>query len=176
MEIVDVGSLITEARSTVKTRAHRSHSEAERKRRQRINSHLATLRTIIPSAARMDKATLLGEVVRQVRELHEMTEDVAVVVPTEADGVHVEEEGGLVRAWICCPDRPGLLTDVDRAVGSVHARTVRAEISTIGGRTRSQLELESESGVEEDRSVLFAGLRSVLAGLVVGDQCKRQRL
>lgn len=31
----------------------RSHSEAERKRRQRINSHLATLRTLVPSASRV---------------------------------------------------------------------------------------------------------------------------
>ena len=31
----------------------RSHSEAERKRRQRINEHLATLRTLVPSASRV---------------------------------------------------------------------------------------------------------------------------
>jgi hypothetical protein len=31
----------------------RSHSEAERKRRQRINAHLATLRTLVPSASRV---------------------------------------------------------------------------------------------------------------------------
>jgi hypothetical protein len=34
-------------------RKGRSHSEAERKRRQRINAHLATLRTIVPSASRV---------------------------------------------------------------------------------------------------------------------------
>lgn len=35
------------------SKASRSHSEAERKRRQRINGHLATLRTLLPSASRV---------------------------------------------------------------------------------------------------------------------------
>lgn len=46
-------SAILTARSPAKPRSYRSHSEAERKRRQRINAHLATLRTIIPSASRV---------------------------------------------------------------------------------------------------------------------------
>lgn len=127
----------------------------------------------------MDKATLLGEVVRHVRDLHGMTNDVAVVVPTEVDEVHVEEEGGRVRAWVCCSDRPGLMGELNRAVGSVHARAVRAEISTVGGRTRSALELEAGTGLEseEGRSALFAALRSVSSGKGPGSfDCKRQRL
>jgi ribosomal protein L28 len=35
------------------SKSSRSHSEAERKRRQRINGHLATLRTLLPSASRV---------------------------------------------------------------------------------------------------------------------------
>lgn len=35
------------------SKASRSHSEAERKRRQRINGHLATLRGLLPSASRV---------------------------------------------------------------------------------------------------------------------------
>ncbi|TKW10798.1 hypothetical protein SEVIR_6G190700v4 [Setaria viridis] len=156
----------------------RSHSEAERKRRQRINAHLATLRTLVPSASRMDKAALLGEVVRHVRELRGKASDAAKgvgagVIPGEGDEVGVEEDdrwrpagrhyggvGGLgtdaddacdrrlrpprrVRAWVCCADRPGLMTDLGRAVRSVgNARPVRAEIATVGGRTRGVLELD----------------------------------
>uniref|UniRef100_M8B1U2 Putative transcription factor bHLH107 n=1 Tax=Aegilops tauschii TaxID=37682 RepID=M8B1U2_AEGTA len=78
----------------------RSHSEAERKRRQRINAHLATLRTLVPSASRMDKAALLGEVVRHVRELqgraNDATEGVVDVVPGETDEVGVEEDDCLL--------------------------------------------------------------------------------
>ncbi|WVZ92474.1 hypothetical protein U9M48_038536 [Paspalum notatum var. saurae] len=156
----------------------RSHSEAERKRRQRINAHLATLRTLVPSASRMDKAALLGEVVRHVRELRGKASDAAEragvvgVIPGEGDEVGVEEEedaaacrwrpgpgpgpgrrqlltdDGLVRprrvrAWVCCADRQGLLADLGRAARSVsNARPVRAEIATVGGRTRGVLELD----------------------------------
>ncbi|PVH37080.1 hypothetical protein PAHAL_6G238100 [Panicum hallii] len=186
----------------------RSHSEAERKRRQRINAHLATLRTLVPSASRMDKAALLGEVVRYVRELRgkasEAAEGVgAGVIPGEGDDVGVEEEeddrwrpggrrcgtGGLlgtgaadgrlpprrVRAWVCCADRPGLMADLGRAVRSVgNARPVRAEIATVGGRTRGVVELDvcrdddhvaaaaTDKGGAVALSTLRAALRAVL--------------
>ena len=39
----------------------RSHSEAERKRRQRINAHLATLRTLVPSASRVRISVQIDE-------------------------------------------------------------------------------------------------------------------
>ncbi|CAL5001613.1 unnamed protein product [Urochloa decumbens] len=131
----------------------RSHSEAERRRRQRINAHLATLRALVPSASRMDKAALLGEVVRHVRELRGKASDAAasagVIIPGEGDEVGVEEDDDDrlrprgVRAWVCCADRPGLMADLGRAVRAVgNARPVRAEIATVGGRTRGVLELE----------------------------------
>ncbi|KAF7015154.1 hypothetical protein CFC21_029057 [Triticum aestivum] len=167
----------------------RSHSEAERKRRQRINAHLATLRTLVPSASRMDKAALLGEVVRHVRELqgraNDATEGVVDVVPGETDEVGVEEDDCLlnrgpthdvddddprwrrrVRAWVCCADRPGLMSDLARAVRSVgSARPVRAEIATVGGRTRNVLELDHichEAGPASNRAVALSTLRAAL--------------
>uniref|UniRef100_A0A0E0IDD9 BHLH domain-containing protein n=1 Tax=Oryza nivara TaxID=4536 RepID=A0A0E0IDD9_ORYNI len=170
--------------------AVRSHSEAERKRRQRINAHLATLRTLVPSASRMDKAALLGEVVRHVRELRcradDATEGADVVVPGEGDEVGVEDEdddegerdegcyvvgGGdrrwrrRVRAWVCCADRPGLMSDLGRAVRSVSARPVRAEVATVGGRTRSVLELDvvvASDAADNDRAVALSALRAAL--------------
>jgi hypothetical protein len=127
----------------------------------------------------MDKAALLGEVVRYVRELRGKASDAAAgvgagVIPGEGDEVGVEEDdrwrpagrhygGGLrkdddadagngerrlrsprrVKAWVCCADRPGLMTDLGRAVRSVgNALPVRAEIATVGGRTRGVLVLD----------------------------------
>ncbi|XP_020585133.1 transcription factor bHLH30-like [Phalaenopsis equestris] len=153
-------------------RSCRSHSEAERKRRQRINGHLATLRSLLPSAARMDKATLLGEVVRHVRELRGIADEVASSsVPCEGDEVGVEDEMveggcGRVRAWVCCADRPGLMGELSQAVVAARARAVRAEMTTVGGRTRSVLELELVGGSAaidgEARSAIRAALREVL--------------
>ncbi|KAM0905171.1 hypothetical protein ACQ4PT_017544 [Festuca glaucescens] len=169
----------------------RSHSEAERKRRQRINAHLATLRTLVPSASRMDKAALLGEVVRHVRELRGRADDAtegAAIVPGEGDEVGVEEADQdrswlrrpdddefrwrrRVRAWVCCADRPGLMSDLGRAVRSVgSARPVRAEIATVGGRARSVLELDyyvcgndaTPPATDKDRAVALSTLRAAL--------------
>ncbi|KAL6844650.1 hypothetical protein ACP4OV_025309 [Aristida adscensionis] len=182
----------------------RNHSEAERKRRQRINAHLATLRTLVPAASRMDKAALLGEVVRHVRELRGEADaaaaGAAVAVPGEGDEVGVVEEGHCgrhggergaggrrVRAWVCCADRPGLMSELGRAVRSVSARAVRAEIATVGGRTRSVLELDvggppnaaaAAGGEGASRPALQAALRAVLLGreeLLAAECYKRQR-
>ena len=163
----------------------------------------------------MDKAALLGEVVRHVRELRgkasEAAEGVgAGVIPGEGDEVGVEEEeeegdgrwrpGGRrcgagwvlgttgaadgrlpprrVSAWVCCADRPGLMADLGRAVRSVgNARPVRAEMATVGGRTRGVVELDvccdggdddvaaaatNDKGRAVALSTLRAALRAVL--------------
>ncbi|CAN6217974.1 unnamed protein product [Urochloa humidicola] len=194
------------AAAATRTGPNRSHSEAERKRRQRINAHLATLRTLLPAASRMDKAALLGEVVRHVRELRGEADaaaaGAAVAVPGEGDEVGVEESqhcrchgGGAgeraatrrVRAWVCCADRPGLMSELGRAVRSVSARAVRAEIATVGGRTRSVLELDVGGGQHDgeggasassSRPALQAALRAVLLSreeLLAAECYKRQR-
>ena len=160
------------------------------------------------SCMQMDKAALLGEVVRHVRELRGEADaaaaGAAVAVPGEGDEVGVEEgqhcfcHGGekereraaasantrRVRAWVCCADRPGLMSELGRAVRSVSARAVRAEIATVGGRTRSVLELDvaghhdGEGKWTSSRPALQAALRGVLLSReeMLGAECyKRQR-
>jgi hypothetical protein len=137
----------------------------------------------------MDKAALLGEVVRHVRELRAKASDAtdgvpgAGILPEEIDEVGVVEEhvddhqhrccyGGAghvprrVRAWVCCAERPGLLSDIGRAVRSASARPVRAEIATVGGRTRSVLELDVCDG-DDDRWVDLSTLRAVLRNVLL---------
>ena len=154
----------------------------------------------------MDKAALLGEVVRHVRELRgkasEAAEGVgAGVIPGEGDEVGVEEEeegdgrwrpGGRrcgaadghgrlplrrVRAWVCCADRPGLMADLGRAVRSVgNARPVRAEIATVGGRTRGVVELDvccdddgdvAAAATDKSRAVALSTLRAALRAVLL---------
>ncbi|GJN34035.1 hypothetical protein PR202_gb22668 [Eleusine coracana subsp. coracana] len=139
--------------------ASRSHSEAERRRRQRINGHLTKLRSLLPNTTKTDKASLLAEVLDHVKELKRQTSAMMAVVtgdndeqasgpaqllPTEADELAVDAAVGgdgrlLVRASLCCEDRPDLIPDIVRALAALRMRARRAEITTLGGRVRSVL-------------------------------------
>ncbi|KAL6993203.1 hypothetical protein U1Q18_011320 [Sarracenia purpurea var. burkii] len=148
--------------------ASKSHSEAERRRRKRINAHLATLRTLLPNTTKRDKASLLAEVVRRLRELEKTTAELAAgcggdeggqssggakqcgyMFPSEADELKVcycEGDSGTIRATLCCEDRPKLVSEVARAVRSVAGKVVRAEMATVGGRTMSVLWVKMSGG------------------------------
>ncbi|KAG9450815.1 hypothetical protein H6P81_010780 [Aristolochia fimbriata] len=183
--------------------ASKSHSEAERRRRQRINGHLATLRTLLPNAAKTDKASLLAEVVQRVKELRRhaagivsldaagVNQDVdgaesgeggeekeksdkdsydagsaaaaaAVLMPDETDEVTTEAEPGssLVRATVSCEDRPELLSDLDAALKSLKVKAVKAEIATLGGRTKGVFSIRADGGA--DCAAIRRALRAVL--------------
>ncbi|KAG6387135.1 hypothetical protein SASPL_152320 [Salvia splendens] len=122
--------------------ALRSHSEAERRRRERINAHLESLRGLVPSNEKMDKATLLAEVVSQIKQLRATASQASegLHIPMDTDEVKVEaienhsgDGSFLLRASLCCEHWPDLLSDVrkvaflitsvegDGVVGSVRA-------------------------------------------------------
>ncbi|GMH24146.1 hypothetical protein Nepgr_025989 [Nepenthes gracilis] len=148
--------------------ACKSHKEAERRRRKRINGHLATLRTLLPNLIKTDKASLLGEVVRRVRELKKTTTELrssvdsdacssggsstkvgVLLLPGDADEVRLcrcEADSSIVIATLCCEDRPELMSDLTRALRSVKAKVVRAEMATVGGRTKSILWVQGVGG------------------------------
>lgn len=71
-------------------------------------------------------------------------------VPTESDDLTVDstyndEEGNLViRASFCCGDRTDLIHDVINALKSLHLRTLKAEIATVGGRVKNVLFLSRD--------------------------------
>ncbi|KAL6838294.1 hypothetical protein ACP4OV_031893 [Aristida adscensionis] len=148
--------------------ASRSHSEAERRRRQRINGHLAKLRSLLPNTTKTDKASLLAEVIEHVKELKRQTsavlggaaEDAAAaqqqqLLPTEADELAVDaaEDGAgrlVVRASLCCEDRAGLIPDIARALAALRLRARRAEIATLGGRVRNVLLITADEDEEEE--------------------------
>ncbi|KAD5960689.1 hypothetical protein R6Q59_013716 [Mikania micrantha] len=144
------------------------HSEAERRRRKRINGHLATLRNLLPNTVKADKASLLAEVVRQVKELKKTAAELESVgmdqgddmiqsyehymIPSENDELELTYIGEdsctkriMIKVRICCEDRPELIMELTRALGSVCVKLVRTEIGTLGGRVKFVLWVQVSS-------------------------------
>ncbi|XP_058723445.1 putative transcription factor bHLH107 [Vicia villosa] len=120
--------------------ALKSHREAERRRRSRINGHHAKLRGLVSCPLKMDKATLLAEVVRQVKELKKNAneESKGYLIPKDSNEVKVEieqcESGGidgsiLYKASICCEYGPELLSDLKKTLDTLQLDLVRAEFN-----------------------------------------------
>ncbi|KAK8524523.1 hypothetical protein V6N12_029388 [Hibiscus sabdariffa] len=158
--------------------ALKSHSEAERRRRERINAHLDTLRTLLPCKDKMDKATLLGEVVRQVKQLKKNATEASkgFLVPMDDDEIRVDacddddndEANGTYcfKASICCDYRPQLLADLRRALDALPIKMVKAEISTLGSRVRNEFVLTgcrtSRADDSEARQYLARSIRQAM--------------
>ncbi|XWS69818.1 hypothetical protein CRYUN_Cryun04dG0211000 [Craigia yunnanensis] len=130
--------------------ASKSHSEAERRRRERINNHLAKLRSLLPSTTKTDKASLLAEVIQHVKELKRQTSLIAEMspVPTEIDELTVDtsDEDGkfVIKASLCCEDRSDLLPDLIKTLKALRLKTLKAEITTLGGRVKNVLFITGE--------------------------------
>lgn len=124
-----------------------------------------------------DKASLLAEVVHHVKHLRKQAADMELcdrelmwLFPGESDEATLSYcEAGFVKATLCCEDRPGLNGDLMQAIRSVRARTVRAEMSTLGGRTKNVVELEWSSGGGEDEvRTLKRALKAVVENRASG--------
>ncbi|RDX90665.1 Transcription factor bHLH51 [Mucuna pruriens] len=174
--------------------ASKSHSQAEKRRRDRINAQLATLRKLIPKSDKMDKAALLGSVVDYVKDLKRKASDVnrATTVPTETDEVTIdyhqaqdESYRKVIKASVCCDDRPELFPELIQVLKRLRLTAVKADIASVGGRIKSILVLcskDSEEGASVCLTTLKHSLKSAVnkvASLSVATNCparsKRQR-
>ncbi|KAL9232153.1 hypothetical protein vseg_007292 [Gypsophila vaccaria] len=131
--------------------ALKSHCEAERRRRERINGHLANLRNFVPSSHnnKMDKATLLAEVIRQVQDLKNQASEATkgLLIPTDADEVVVvpchddkdalNDDVFVFRASVCSEYKPEIIPTLRRVIKELKLTIVKAEISTLGGRVKN---------------------------------------
>ncbi|GJN22905.1 hypothetical protein PR202_gb10513 [Eleusine coracana subsp. coracana] len=130
--------------------ASRNHREAEKRRRERIKSHLDRLRNI-------DKASLLAKAVERVRDLKQRVAGVgeaapaAHLFPTEHDEIVVLASGGgaVFEASVCCDDRSDLLPELIETLRALRLRTLRAEMATLGGRVRNVLVLARDDTVAD---------------------------
>lgn len=157
----DMSSSSGSGRSATEARALKVHSEAERRRRERINAHLATLRRMVPDTRQMDKATLLARVVEQVKLLKRKASEATTTtttqstpLPPETDEVSIELHTGdagadrtvYIRASISCADRPDLVAGLAQAFHGLRLKTVRANMTSLGGRARHVFVLCMEDG------------------------------
>ncbi|KAJ4710581.1 Transcription factor bHLH30 [Melia azedarach] len=174
--------------------ASKSHSEAERRRRERINNHLAKLRSLLPNTTKTDKASLLAEVIQHVKELKRQTSLIAETspVPTEMDELTVDasDEDGkfVIKASLCCEDRSDLLPDLIKTLKALRLKTLKAEITTLGGRVKNVLfitgeEESSSSGEQQQQQYSISSIQEALKAVMEktsGDESssgsvKRQR-
>lgn len=107
----------------------------------------------------MDKATLLAEVISQVKELkkHALEASRGIPIPMDDDEVKVEtcdeesKEGTFYfKASLCCDYRPELLIDLRQALGSLQLKVVKAEMSTLGSRLKHVFIFTSHKGHIDD--------------------------
>ncbi|WCJ33318.1 basic helix-loop-helix (bHLH) DNA-binding superfamily protein [Euphorbia peplus] len=180
------GSVVTEMSAQDKALAAlHNHKEAEKRRRERINSHLDKLRNLLPCNSKTDKASLLAKVVQRVRELKEQTEQIPGLesFPSKTDEINVfsgdySSDGQLIfKASLCCEDRSDLLADIIEILKSLHLKTLKAEMVTLGGRMKNVLIVAAEKD-HSIESVNF--LQTALKSLVersnsTTDRSKRRR-
>ncbi|KAJ0985231.1 hypothetical protein J5N97_003587 [Dioscorea zingiberensis] len=175
--------------------ASKNHREAEKRRRERIKSHMDRLRTLLSCDPKTDKASLLAKAVEHVRDLKQRTAEIAEtqLFPTETDeiivipGDELSSSDGrrlIYKASLCCEDRSDLLPELIETLRALRLKTLRAEIATLGGRVRNVLVLAGENEEHQEEVDAGAGgvfLKDALKELVdrrspSTDRSKRRRV
>lgn len=157
-ELVDISSVPpTEILNANALSASKSHSEAEKRRRERINKHLATLRDLLPSSTKTDKASLLAEVIEYIKELKSQAADSLEegFLPSDTDqqsvAVDLSRQGkeSVIRVSISCNDRPDLLSEFTQTLRTLGLKPVRAEFVTLAGRMKNVFIMTCEEDYKE---------------------------
>lgn len=137
--------------------ASRNHKEAEKRRRQRINSHLDRLRTLLSCNSKTDKASLLAKAIQRVKELQGQASEITrlEIAPSDTDEITVvsgdDTCSGLLsttlyKASLCCEDRSGLVSDINETLRSLHLKALKVEMATVGGRMRNVMVVAGDGG------------------------------
>lgn len=101
---------------------------------------------------------MLAEVIQHVKELKRQTTLIAETspVPTEIDELTVDtsDEDGkfVIKASLCCEDRSDLLPDLIKTLKELRLRTLKAEITTLGGRVKNVLFITGDEDSSSDNN------------------------
>lgn len=124
----------------------------------------------------MDKATLLAEVICQVKKLKNTTAEASkgLLMPMDADEVKVEPfleslgDGTYFLASICCDYSPELLSDVKKTINALQLNIVKSEISTLGKRVKNVFVFKSGNDNEnaEEQQHLPSSVHQALSSIV----------
>ncbi|KAA0055027.1 hypothetical protein IC582_004564 [Cucumis melo] len=173
--------------------ASKSHSQAEKRRRDRINAQLATLRKLIPKSDKMDKAALLGSAIDQVKDLKRKAMEASknMTVPTDMDEVTIDstmvEDNSsnniAIKVSVSCDDRPELLTELIQVIKGLKLTTIRADMASVGGRIKSILILCNKDGeksvclntVQQSLKLVLSRMSSSSTASTYRIRSKRQR-
>lgn len=118
----------------------------------------------------MDKATLLAEVIKQVKEAKKKAAEASngVLIPTDYDSVVVETESlsssssSSFSISLCCGYRPELLSDIRQTLEALPIKTVRTQVSTLGDRLNLSFEFTANQNVDGAPKLVRDALSSVL--------------
>lgn len=101
----------------------------------------------------MDKATLLAQVIKQVKELKNNASQISqkIKLPSDTDEVVVEAfidemnpRTMLIKASICCKDQPELLSDLKKTIRSLHLKIMSSDIAFLEGRVKNEFVVACE--------------------------------
>ncbi|CAN1221870.1 Transcription factor AIG1 [Linum grandiflorum] len=107
----------------------------------------------------MDKASLLAEVVSNLKELKRNAAEASegIFMPMDVDELKVEQEGGalegppyLIKASLCCNFKPGILSHLRTAIETLHLSLMGAETATLEGRMKNVFVIVSRREEEHD--------------------------
>lgn len=96
--------------------------------------------------------------IQHVKELKRQTSLIAETspVPTEADELTVDasDEDGkfVIKASLCCEDRSDLLPELIKTLKALRLRTLKADITTLGGRVKNVLFITGEEDYSSSNS------------------------
>ncbi|KAE8723369.1 Differentiation-associated protein 1, putative isoform 1 [Hibiscus syriacus] len=192
---IQVDGVAEDKTSTV----YNSHRQAEKRRRDRINAQLSALRKLIPMSDKMDKAALLKGAVEQVKDLKRKAAEISKAsnIPTEMDEVTVDwvlpedispnntrqvmgssRDKIFIRASVCCDDQPQVFTELIKVLKGLRLNTIKADISSVGGRMKSNLILCCNSVDEEGFSptTLKQSLNVVLSRIASPSDASNARI